>query len=140
MVEALAGLAHRKIGGGLLARTGEVTPGLYLILSGEVLVRQHDERAQTPDIVTHRPGSFLGELAQLSDRPALVDAVAVSDVEALVVPGLLTTATLVAPVPASFTVAPERKPVPVMVTAVPPAVVPEFGEIPVTVGAGLLYV
>ncbi len=50
---------------------------------------------------------------------------------------LFTTATLVADVPPSFTVAPDRKPVPVMVTVVPPATGPELGVIAVTVGAGL---
>ena len=50
---------------------------------------------------------------------------------------LLTTVTPVADVPPNFTVAPVRKPVPVMVTAVPPAVVPDAGEIEATVGAGL---
>ena len=49
---------------------------------------------------------------------------------------LPTTTTLVAAVPPTETVAPERKPVPVIETAVPPAVVPEVGEMPVTVGAG----
>ena len=32
-------------------------------------------------IVTHKAGSFMGELAQLSGRPVLVDAVALTDVE-----------------------------------------------------------
>ena len=50
---------------------------------------------------------------------------------------LFTSATLVADVPPSFTVAPARKPVPVMVTAVPPAAGPVLGVIAVTVGAGL---
>ena len=50
---------------------------------------------------------------------------------------LLTTVTPVAAVPPRLTVAPVKKPVPVMVTAVPPAVVPEVGVIAVTVGAGL---
>jgi hypothetical protein len=49
---------------------------------------------------------------------------------------LLTTVTPVADVPPIFTVAPERKPVPVMVTAVPPEVAPEAGEIELTFGAG----
>jgi hypothetical protein len=51
---------------------------------------------------------------------------------------LLTTFTPVAAVPPKLTVAPARKPVPVMVTAVPPVESPVFGEIEVTVGAGLL--
>jgi hypothetical protein len=50
---------------------------------------------------------------------------------------LLTTVMLVAVVPPNVTVAPDRKPVPVIVIAVPPAVVPKVGEIAVTVGAGL---
>ena len=36
--------------------------------------------------MTHGPGSFMGELAQLSDRPSLVDAEATELVDALVIP------------------------------------------------------
>ena len=48
---------------------------------------------------------------------------------------LLATFTAVAAVPPSVTLAPARNPVPVIVTAVPPAVVPETGAIRVIVGA-----
>ena len=48
---------------------------------------------------------------------------------------LLTTTTLVAAVVPNFTVAPVAKLVPVIVTAVPPAVEPVFGDTLVTVGA-----
>ena len=47
---------------------------------------------------------------------------------------LLTTTTLVAAVPPNVTVAPVTKFVPAMVIAVPPAVVPLFGETLATVG------
>ncbi len=47
---------------------------------------------------------------------------------------LFTTTTLVAAVPPNVTVAPEAKFVPVIVTAVPPAAGPLFGEAPLTVG------
>jgi hypothetical protein len=47
---------------------------------------------------------------------------------------LLTTTTFVAAVPPNVTPAPATKFVPVMVTAVPPAVVPLLGLTPVTVG------
>jgi len=50
----------------------------------------------------------------------------------------LATFTFVAAVPPKVTVAPVRKPVPVMVTEVPPAALPVFGVIDATVGAGLL--
>jgi thioredoxin reductase (NADPH) len=69
-----------------LATTGEVGPGLFVILAGNVVVTQRDELAHHPPIVTYGPGSFLGELAQLSGRPALVDAHTQGTVEALVIP------------------------------------------------------
>ena len=50
---------------------------------------------------------------------------------------LLPSVTPVAAVPPRLTVAPARKPVPVIVTAVAPLIVPELGMIEVTVGAGL---
>jgi hypothetical protein len=51
---------------------------------------------------------------------------------------LLATFTAVAAVPPKLTAAPDRKPVPVTVTAVPPLAVPELGVMEVTVGAGLV--
>ena len=50
---------------------------------------------------------------------------------------LLATVTLVAADVPNATLAPARKPVPVMVTGVPPAVIPEVGETLLTVGAGV---
>ena len=47
---------------------------------------------------------------------------------------LLTTTTFVAAVPPNVTVAPATKLVPVIVTAVPPAVEPPFGDTLLTVG------
>ena len=47
---------------------------------------------------------------------------------------LLTTLTFVAAVESNLTVAPETKLVPVIVTEVPPVVLPEFGDTDVTVG------
>jgi hypothetical protein len=50
---------------------------------------------------------------------------------------LFTTTTLLAAAPPKVTVAPARKPVPVIVTPLPPLLDPELGEIELTVGAGL---
>jgi thioredoxin reductase (NADPH) len=78
-----------------LAKTGEVTPGMFVILAGEVVIRQRDEQGSGPSgtpaspvapIVVHGPGAFMAELAQLSDQPALVDGIAQSPVEVLVIP------------------------------------------------------
>jgi thioredoxin reductase (NADPH) len=70
--------------GQTVARPGEVGPGLLLILSGKVEVSQQAHGAPS-HIVTHEHGNFMGELAQLSGRPSLVEAVALDDVEALAV-------------------------------------------------------
>ncbi|HTL00455.1 MAG TPA: FAD-dependent oxidoreductase [Pseudomonadales bacterium] len=72
--------------GTFAAQAGDVAPGLQVILKGEVLVAPHEEHMRDQPIVTHGAGGFMGELAQLSGRPSLVDATALTDVEALVVP------------------------------------------------------
>ena len=65
---------------------GEVAPGAFVLLSGQVDITQRSGDRGAELIVTHGPGSFMGELAQLSGRPALVDGVAREPVEALVIP------------------------------------------------------
>ena len=72
--------------GDYVARVGEVPPGLQVILSGKLEVTQHGNAGEAEHIVTHERGSFTGELAQLSGRPSLVDAVAVTNVEAIAIP------------------------------------------------------
>jgi thioredoxin reductase (NADPH) len=72
--------------GTYLMKAGEIAAGLSFILKGHIDVRQGGAVSGRQSIVKHGPGSFLGELAQLSDRPALVDAVAEGPVEAILVP------------------------------------------------------
>jgi thioredoxin reductase (NADPH) len=69
--------------GSFLAETGKVGHGLIILLSGHVAVSRRDHSGKSEPIITHDPGSFMGELAQMSGRPSLVDAVATSKVEAL---------------------------------------------------------
>jgi thioredoxin reductase (NADPH) len=78
-------LRHFKAGE-IVARAGEVAPGLVVILSGRVEVMQHGGGGQGASIVTHERGNFSGELAQLSGRPSLVDSVARTDVDTVVIP------------------------------------------------------
>ena len=76
----------RSYGAGeALLRVGEVGQGLTIILAGEVQITQRDQSGRREPIVTHGPGAFMGELAQLSGRPALVDALAEGPVEALII-------------------------------------------------------
>ncbi|HEY5711837.1 MAG TPA: FAD-dependent oxidoreductase [Allosphingosinicella sp.] len=72
--------------GAALARVGAPGAGLIVILSGDVEVSQSDQAGPRRPIVTYHEGSFMGELSSLSGRPSLVDAYALSPVEALVIP------------------------------------------------------
>jgi thioredoxin reductase (NADPH) len=69
-----------------LVSTGEVSPGLFVVVRGEATVTQHSVLGHDQPIVAHRAGSFLGELAQLSGQPSLVDAHATRPVDALLIP------------------------------------------------------
>ena len=77
----------RSYGAGeALATVGDVGRGLMIILAGEVDITRRDQSGRREPIVTHGPGAFMGELAQLAGRPALVDAHAQGPVEALIIP------------------------------------------------------
>jgi thioredoxin reductase (NADPH) len=77
----------RSYGAGeMLAKVGELGHGLTLILAGKVDITQRHESGRRDHIVTHGPGGFMGELAQLAGRPALVDAHAQGAVEAVIIP------------------------------------------------------
>ena len=69
--------------GDYVVRVGDRGHGLKVVLSGEVQITRDDQRGLHTDIVTDGPGRFIGELAQLSGRPALVDGRPVGAVEAL---------------------------------------------------------
>ena len=79
------GERRRYAKGDVLAKTGEVSPGFFIVLTGEVAIMQRDSLGHEQLIVVHGPGHFMGELAQLSNRPALVDSIATSDVEVVVI-------------------------------------------------------
>src|SRR5882672_5017540 len=70
--------------GDALAKVGTVGH-LMVILAGKVDITQHGELGRSELIVTHEAGSFMGELAQLAGRPALVDAHAQGPVETLII-------------------------------------------------------
>jgi CRP-like cAMP-binding protein len=77
----------RSYGAGeALAKVGEKGHGLTVILAGTVDITQHDESGRRDPIVTYGSGAFMGELAQLAGRPALVDAYAQTAVDALIIP------------------------------------------------------
>ncbi|HWJ74518.1 MAG TPA: FAD-dependent oxidoreductase [Kaistia sp.] len=80
------GIAASYGDGDMLARRGYAIPGLIVVLSGAVRITHRDAAGVDHLIVEHGPGEFVGEVTQLSERPALVDARAIGAVEALVIP------------------------------------------------------
>ena len=72
--------------GEALAKVGDRSGALSIVLSGEIEVTRHNLSDRPAPIVIHGPGAFLGELAQLVGRPALADAKARGPVEALIIP------------------------------------------------------
>jgi thioredoxin reductase (NADPH) len=93
------GEVRRFAPGELLCRAGKPSPGMYLILSGRLTVVSHDALGRpmpvsdfvqliggTPEEMEILPGELLAELGALSGKPNAIDAQAVEDVEAIVVP------------------------------------------------------
>ncbi len=80
------GTIERYAKGALLFKTGEVSPGMFVLISGTVAVCSRDGMGHIQPIVEHGPGEFLAEISQLSGRPSLVDASAKTDVEAVLIP------------------------------------------------------
>ncbi len=72
--------------GTVIVKAGDLAPGLVVVLAGTITVKLGGAYGSGANYVSHGAGQFQGELAQLSDRPALVDAVAATEVEALVIP------------------------------------------------------
>jgi len=79
------GEASAYAAGEHIVTAGDVAPGLIVVLSGSVDITQDGGLGRRETIVTHGPGSFVGELAQLSARPSLVNAEAAEPVEAFVI-------------------------------------------------------
>ncbi len=64
---------------------GGANPGMMVILGGRVCISQCDGMGSTNKIVEHGPGEFTAEVGQLSGAPALANAHAVGQVEALLI-------------------------------------------------------
>jgi thioredoxin reductase (NADPH) len=79
------GIVRNYLAGEKLVQAGAVADGLTVILSGRVEISQTDNAGNHVPIVTHGAGAFMGELAQLSGHPSLVNATAKNVVEALII-------------------------------------------------------
>src|SRR5262245_18610015 len=80
------GTMQRYVKGERLYTTGQTHPGMFVIISGSVALMGHEGFGRISPIVELGPGDFTAEVGQLSGQPSLVDAHAVTDVQALLVP------------------------------------------------------
>ena len=62
------GVVRAYSAGDPLVKVGDAGHGLAIILVGDVDVTRHHESGSRELIVTHHPGAFMGELAQLAGR------------------------------------------------------------------------
>jgi thioredoxin reductase (NADPH) len=79
------GEVRRFKAGDALFLTGDVAPGMFVIIEGSVRIEQRDPFGHMTMIVEEGPGQFIAEVVQLSGGPALVDVHAITDVEAVVI-------------------------------------------------------
>jgi thioredoxin reductase (NADPH) len=71
--------------GEVIFEAGRGSPGMVAILSGRILFTRCDAMGHVAPLAKIGPGEFAAEVAQLSGRPALVNALAVGDVEGLLI-------------------------------------------------------
>jgi thioredoxin reductase (NADPH) len=79
------GECHTFQPGDKLFTAGQIGPGLIVIPCGKVQITQNTGFGQHREIVTHGPGQFLGELAQMAGRPSLADATALETVRSIII-------------------------------------------------------
>ncbi len=80
------GAPRRFADGARLFAAGEPGPGMFVILSGQVVISQADGLGRRRPVAEQGPGQFAAEVGQLSGRPALVDGHAEGEVEAILIP------------------------------------------------------
>ena len=69
-----------------LIEAGKISPGMFVVLKGQVAISQRDGLGHVAPIAEQGPGQFLADVGQLSTRAALVDGTAEGDVETLLIP------------------------------------------------------
>ena len=80
------GDVRRYSAGEALFVTGEIAPGMVVLLKGSVRVTRRDPLGHHAPIAEQGAGEFVAEVGQLSGQPAFVDVHAIDDVEALLIP------------------------------------------------------
>ena len=69
-----------------LFEAGKISPGMFVVLKGQVALTQRDGLGHLAPIAEQGEGQFLADVGQLSTRATLVDGAAEGDVETLLIP------------------------------------------------------
>jgi thioredoxin reductase (NADPH) len=77
------GMLRKYSAGGFLFEAGQACAGMLIVLKGTVRINYRDGLGRSLNEMVLRPGQFIAEVGQLSGKPAMVDACATEDVEAL---------------------------------------------------------
>jgi thioredoxin reductase (NADPH) len=77
------GTARHYADGERLFEIGKPSGGIHVLISGQVRITGRDGHGHDLPVVEHGPGSFTGELGQLTSRRAFVDGTAVGGVETI---------------------------------------------------------
>src|ERR1700745_394727 len=80
------GRVRHYAGGEALFLTGNIAPGMYVLIKGSVRATRRDPLGHSAPIVEQGPGEFVAEVGQLSGQPTFVDVHAIDNVEALLIP------------------------------------------------------
>jgi thioredoxin reductase (NADPH) len=79
------GEVRRYAAGEALFVTGDLSPGMYVLIKGSVGVTRRDPLGNSAPIAEQGAGEFVAEVGQLSGQPAFVDVHAIDNVEALLI-------------------------------------------------------
>ncbi len=80
------GSVRKYSDGEKLFEAGKISPGMFVVLKGQVALTQRDGLGHLTPIAEQGEGQFLADVGQLSTRATLVDGTAEGDVETLLIP------------------------------------------------------
>lgn len=77
---------HTYDAGSIVIKQGEPGDGLYLILSGEVVVNLKTPEGEIIEVAMLSEGSFIGEISLITDKPTTANCIAADELDVLKMP------------------------------------------------------
>tara|TARA_Y100000588_G_C14237226_1_gene917884 strand:+ start:718 stop:1266 length:549 start_codon:yes stop_codon:yes gene_type:complete len=84
-IDKLEGILHHRTFAPdeFIVKEGELGAGMYIVISGQVDIRQQGEEETVQHLATFGPGDFFGEQALLDESPRTASAVAITACQAV---------------------------------------------------------